>query len=136
MMSMLYHHKTPYHRPKGPGETTPKQRLAVDLLISGKARNKSDALRKAGYNRGSVSSKSKLFKSVGVLKYLARLDKKSQKKIGRSIQDNVMGTYFSALKATKLYGKNAIKHPDFRTRIESADCFARLFGWEKEGGEG
>ncbi len=117
-------------RPKGSSKPTAKNKLAVDLLISGNAKGKEDALRKAGYTEGSVTNASHIFKQVGVLNYLKSLDQASREKFGKSIQDKVMGTYFDALDATKLYGKEAIEHPDYRVRIESADRFTKFFGWE------
>jgi hypothetical protein len=116
-------------RPKGSGETTAKNKLAVDLLISGQAKSKKDAIRKAGYSQGSVGDASRIFKQVGIVKYLQTLDTKAKEKFGLSIQDKVMSTYFEALDATKLYGKEAVEHPDFGIRIASADRFTKFFGW-------
>lgn len=112
-------------------QPTPKQKLAVDLLVSGRAKNLSDAARKAGYSENSALDATRMIvKSSGVQVYLEKLDAISKEKFGLSIADKVMNTYFEALDATKLYGKNAEEHADTPSRIAAADRLSRFLGWE------
>ena len=111
---------------------TDKQRMAIDLILSGKAKTLTDALRQAGYSKNSVKvPKQILFNRKGVQVYLAHLDDKSRKLFKKSIQDKVMDTYFEGLDATSLHGKDAVEHPDYTTRVNTADRFSKFFGWER-----
>lgn len=113
---------------------TAKQKLATDLLLSGKASSVPDAMRQAKYSPSSVNNSGKVFvRSQGVEVYLKSLDEKSREKFGMSIQDKVMNVYYEGLEATKLFGKEAIEHPDHPTRISAADRMASFFGWQKLG---
>ena len=121
-------------RPKGSGSYTAKQKMAVDAIISGKAKSKMGAMRIAGYSKSSTNDAvTRLFNGGGIKKYLAELDRKSREKFGLTIQDKVMETYLNGLDATKLYGKKAKEHPDHLARIAYADRFSKFFGWEKTG---
>jgi hypothetical protein len=111
----------------------PKQKLMVDLKLSGRAETITDAARQAGYRDSSLHNVHILTQSVGVRTYLATIDKKSRKRFGMTLPDKVMNTYFEALDATKLYGKNAVEHPDHKVRIEAADRYAGFFKWKETG---
>ena len=127
---------TNYKNSKGEQEPSPRGKRAIGLILSGEAKSMAAAARKAGYapSTSRVAAKD-VFKTKGVIAYLKRLNAESQKKFGLVLQDKVMKTYFEGLDATKLYGKNAIKHPDFRVRIEAADRFAKFFRWVEGGFE-
>ena len=113
---------------------TAKQKLATDLVLSGKAKSVPDAMRKAGYSKAAVHNATAAFvRSQGVGVYLKSLDEKSREKFGMCIQDKVMNVYYEGLEATKLFGKDAVEHPDHKTRIEAADRMANFFGWNKLG---
>lgn len=115
---------------------TAKQKLATDMILSGKAVSVPDAMRKAGYSDSSAHNATKVFtRSQGVDIYLKSLDALSRKKFGMSIQDKVMNVYYEGLEATKLFGKEGIEHADHPTRILAADRMAGFFGWNKVGVE-
>lgn len=112
----------------------PQQKLAVDLILSGKAKSLRDAARQAGYKKDSVHNVHRaITHAVGVRVYLAKLDQKAKEKFGMSLPDKVADTFFKGLNATKLYGKDAVKHVDYATRLQYADRFARFFKWETTG---
>ena len=111
---------------------TPMQKKAVDLILSGKAKSLHQAMKMAGYSDGTAKTPSKnLVRQKGVQLYLSRANNKAMERWNESIQDKVMDVYTDGLDATRLYGKNAVEHPDHMTRLQFADRFSRFFGWEK-----
>jgi len=113
-------------------KVTEKQRRAVDNIVTGKFKTAPPAMRDAGYTLESSKEPDKnLFSRRGVELYLKTLSKVCKNRFNLSLQDKVMTTYLDGLEATKLYGKNAIEHPDTMARIASADRFAEFFGWKR-----
>ena len=114
---------------------TPMQKAAVDNLLSGEYKAVAPAMRDAGYSKSSsLQSHKALIGRRGVQNYIKTLSAKAQKRWNTTIEDKVLDTYLDGLEATKLYGKNAIPHPDFMARKAFADRFAGFFGWVREGG--
>ncbi len=110
----------------------PKQKLAVDLLLSGRATTPTQAVRMARYKETVVrNAETHVMRSKGVALYLKNLDDACRKKYGMSLQDKTMNVYYEALDSTKLFGKEAIDHPDHPTILQAADRMAKFFGWEK-----
>jgi len=113
-------------------DITFKQKKAVDLLLSGQATSRTDAMRKAGYKKGSYNKpRYALDQRKGVQLYLKTPDAKSRKLFKVSLEDKVMNTFFEGMDAEKLYGKDAIRAPDYSVRIAAADRFAKFFGWDR-----
>ena len=123
--------------PKGGGDKpTPMQKQAVDNVISGQfvrkngKPNVSAAMRGAGYAESSVHKATEtLGKAKGVQAYLKELGGEAMKRWNMSVQDKVMDVYLDGLDATRLFGKDAIEHPDHLTRKAFADRFSEFFGW-------
>ena len=123
-----------YRNKDGSPRASPRQKLATDLILSGKAKSLKDAAKKAGYPPATAGNATvAVFRTPGVKGYLKKLDDISKKRFGSSIQDKVMNVFFEALDATRLYGKDAIEHPDHAIRVQAADRFAKFFGWENYG---
>lgn len=105
--------------------TTDQQKDGVKAILSGKYVTRTEALRSVGYKTGPGT----FMKSTGVQKYLKMLDVESKRRFnGRGIEDKVVDTYVEGLEATKLYGKNAIKHPDYLARKAFADKIGGMLG--------
>lgn len=121
---------------------TPGEKRKVDRLLLPKSRY-----------RGLPGGRAKGLENKGVQFYLKRINQALEKEndrlankpefrgryieigIGERILPRlVIKTYIEGLNATKLYGKNAIKHPDFRTRIIFADRLAEFFKWRRQEG--
>src|SRR3990167_4824318 len=114
---------------KGP---TPLQKRGVDNILSGKYKTYAHALRDAGYAPSvAAHAEDKFFKAKGVQLYLKTLSKVAKKRWSVSLPDKVALTYLDGLEATKLYGKNAVEHPDHAVRLSYADRFAEFFGWRR-----
>ena len=119
-------------------EPTVMQKTAVNNVLSGDFKRKDGmpdvpaAMRGAGYSKEtSTSTKKNLFKCFGVQLYLKRLDDTAKKRWKVSLPDKVMQTYMEGLDATKLYGKDAIEHPDWANRKAFADKFSEFFNWSQ-----
>src|SRR3990167_1627478 len=112
---------------------TIKQKRAVQNILGGQFRNVAEAMRDAGYSQTtSHRPKEKLANAKGVQAYLEQLGGKAIQKFGMSLEDKVAETYLEGLTATKLYGKNAIEHPDWAARKSFADALASFLGWTKD----
>lgn len=106
----------------------------VNNLISGEYKTKEGAAIAAGYSPNTArdgKSINKVLKSEAVEIYLKKLDKMARARFKSSLHDKVMETYLDGLEATKLFGKDAIEHPDYMARKAFADKFAEFFGWTK-----
>lgn len=115
-----------------PPEPTKRQVRAVNNIISGEYKTKADALRAAGYSEKSATHQSAtLFKNKGIQTYLRKLNRQSRAKFGVALPDKVAMTYLEGLEATKLFGKDAVEHPDWQARKQFADSFAEFFGWKQ-----
>lgn len=111
---------------------TEKQIQTVDNIVSGKFKKLAPAMRDGGYSQSSsLSSQNAFLKRRGVELYLKTLSKLCKRRFNLSLQDKVMTTYLDGLEATKLFGKDAIEHPDHLTRMSAADRFAEFFGWKR-----
>ena len=112
---------------------SPLQKRAVDNVLSGNFKSVASAMREAGYSETtSHRPAEKLARSKGVQAYLEQLGGKAIQKFGMSLEDKVAETYLEGLTATKLYGKNAIEHPDWTARKSFADALASFLGWTKD----
>ena len=112
---------------------TMMQKRGVDNLLSGKYNKIKPALIDAGFsNRTVANPRENFFKAKGVEVYLKTLSKVAKKRWSMSLGDKVAMTYLDGLEATKLFGKDAIEHPDFMARKAFADSFAKFFGWSHE----
>ena len=113
------------------GNIKPRPERLVDNIISGEYKTREGAAIAAGYSPTSARHglAKKILESEAVQVYLKKIDKVSREKYHSSIQDSVMNTYFEGLKATKLFGKDGIEHPDWLARKSFADKFAEFFGW-------
>ena len=120
---------------------TNRQKKGVANLLSGDYPTKKAALMDAGYtSKGSVSRNPATFmRQKGVQKYVKLLDKESRRVFnGQGIEKKVIEVYVDGLQATKLFGKNAVKHPDFLARKAYADRISPMVGIEggdKGGGD-
>lgn len=115
-------------------QPTPKQKKAVDNVLSGEFTSFKPALKDAGYSDSTSAEPQKNFlKAQGVQVYLKKLDKKAQKRFGMELHEKVADTYLDGLEATKLYGKDGTEHPDSMARLAYADRFAKFFGWVSDG---
>ena len=111
-------------------KTTPKQKRAVDNIISGKYPSKRQAMKAAGYTEKSANRPNHALESrQGTKTYLKTLKKRALKKWDSTLEDKVADTYLDGLESTKLYGKNNKEHPDFAVRKRYADFFSSVFGW-------
>ena len=96
---------------------TPLQKMAVDNILSGKFKTKKAAMLDAGYSEPvSGNPSQQLAHRKGVQAYLKSLGGKAISKWGMPIEDKVMDVYMEGLDATRLYGKDAIEHPDWGAR--------------------
>jgi len=112
---------------------TPMQKRGVDNVLSGKYKFVAPALRAAGYSNFTAGrSQENFFKAKGVEVYLKALSKVAKKRWNVSLPDKVALTYLDGLESTRLYGKDAIEHPDNMARLAFADRFAQFFGWTRE----
>ncbi len=126
----------------------PKAKRLADNLLVGKPSGQ--AIKQAGYKVGRQRQLKRVMETKGVQHYLKRINQelelenakfekdptKKHKYIevrsGESILPRlVIKTYAEGLNATKLYGKNAIAHPDYKTRLLFADRLAEFFVWRK-----
>lgn len=116
-------------------ETTPKQKAAVDNVLSGQYKYKGKnsiraSMMAAGFSEATSGDPTRnLAERQGVQIYLEKLGEKAKKKFGMELRDKVMETYLDGLEATKLMGKDSIEHPDYSTRLAFADRFSDFFGW-------
>jgi len=112
---------------------TNRQKKGVANLLSGDYPSKKAALVAAGYTSpASVSRNPATFmRQKGVQKYVKLLDKESRRIFnGQGIEKKVIEVYVAGLKATKLFGKNAVKHPDYLARKAYADRISPMVGIE------
>ena len=113
-------------------KTTKLQERAVTNVISGEYKTKRDALRAAGYSETTVQHRAaNVLGGKGIQSYLKKLNRQSRAKFGVALPDKVAMTYMEGLEATKLFGKDAVEHPDWQARKQFADSFAEFFGWKQ-----
>ena len=111
---------------------TPLQKRGADNILSGKYKTYAPALRDAGYAPSvAAHAEEKFFKARGVQLYLKTLSKVAKKRWSLSLPDKIAMGYLDGIEATKLFGKNAIEHPDYIARLSYLDRFAEFFGWRK-----
>ena len=109
--------------------TTDRQKRGVKNILSGKFKNKKEALMAAGYSDSVARKPADFVRSPSVQKYLQLLDVESRKKFnGQGIEDKVIEVYTEGLSATKLFGKNAKEHPDWLARKAFADKIGGMLG--------
>ena len=111
-------------------EPTELQKKGVENIMSGDFQSRPKALEGAGYSKKSSKKGSDWVKQAGVHKYVELLDKESIRKYGKEngIRAKVVEVYVAGLEATKLFGKNAIEHPDWLARKAFADRVAPMLG--------
>lgn len=115
---------------------TDLQKRAVDNILSGDYASASKAMVAAGYSpTSSKDPRYLLFERSGVKAYLAELEQKSKKKYGMSMAEKTIDVYMGGLEATKLYGKDALEHPDYAVRKAYADKLTEFMGWHGSSGE-
>ena len=115
--------------------TTIRQKRGVDNILSGKYNAAKPALVDAGYTPQVASNpQNKFFKAQGVQLYLKTLSKVAKKRWSLSLPDKIAMGYLDGIEATKLFGKDAIEHPDYMARLSYLDRFAEFFGWRKAEG--
>ena len=107
---------------------SPRQKGAVDNIISGRFPSKKAALLAAGYGESVARAAKDVLEQKGTLAYIARLNKRAKDKLGMEIDDKLVDTYVNALDATKLYGRKGIEHPDHTTRLSAADKIMEVKG--------
>lgn len=112
-------------------QTTPKQKRAVDNVLSGKFNSKAAALRDAGYSDESAQVSSRVLASEGIKQYLKSFSKSAMKRWNMTIEEKIVSVYMDGLDATKLYGKSAIEHPDHLARKSYADKLSEFFSWSQ-----
>ena len=118
-------------RSKGGGgehETSTRQKRVVDNMLSGDYPSKAKAIKAAGYSDAMAHKPARVINSSGVQKYVKKLDKKSRELFGVSIGDKIVEVYTEGMGATKLFGKNAIEHPDWLARKAFADKIGPMIG--------
>ena len=112
---------------------TPKQKLAVDNILSGRFKTKTAALQDAGYSdRVSRRPAETLGRARGVQIYLKTLDERSRKKFTMDIREKMMDVYFEGISATKLVRGSRSRYkewPDWMARKAFVDRLAEFVGW-------
>lgn len=94
---------------------TNKQVAAINGIIEGKSAGV--AMRDAGYSRvTALNPRQNLVGTSGAKAYLQKLDKLSYRKYKLNLADKLADTTLNGLEATKLFGKDAIEHPDWSAR--------------------
>ena len=119
---------------KAEREITLKQMRGVQNIVSGEYPSKAKALQAAGYSAKSGNSMNpkRFLQQDGVKKYIRSLNKESRKIFGKSIEKKVVEIYVAGMGATKLFGKDAIEHPDWVARKAFADNMASMLGMKGE----
>jgi len=113
---------------KAKRKTTIRQKRATDNIMSGEFETEKDALVDAGYSE-SIAEKPYIVKnSEGVAQYLQTFDAKAQVKFGVSLRSKVQDVLLDGLQATKLYGKDAISHPDYNSRLSYTKVISEMLG--------
>ena len=105
---------------------SPRQIQAVDNWVSGKYKSKKAAIIDAGYDELTANRGDDVFKRKGAQIYIKTLSVMAKRRFNMPIANKIMGVYLDGLDATKLYGKDAVEHPDHRTRKEFADRLSEL----------
>ena len=109
---------------------TEKQKLAVMGILQGKSARR--AMIDAKYTEVSASHpKQNLIDRPGVQSYVAKLDKASKAKFGISLESKMIDTTLEGLEATKLFGKDAVKHPDWGSRYNFLKLVSDVTGKTK-----
>jgi hypothetical protein len=131
-------------------------KLAVDKILVGVPATQ--AIRETGHtpHRRQIvrhNAIKRVMESKGVQFYLKRINealevenakflkskegksKAIEMRVGERILPRlVIKTYVEGLNATKLYGKDAIEHPDTKVRILAADRLSEFFKWRRQEG--
>lgn len=111
-------------------KTSELQKKAVNGIIEGKPAGQ--AMVDAGYSKVTASHpQQNLVARAGVQAYLEKFDEVSRRKFGMNLQEKLIETFTDGLEATKLFGKNAVKHEDHSTRFVYASKLSELLGWSK-----
>ncbi|QQG41268.1 MAG: hypothetical protein HYV90_03800 [Candidatus Woesebacteria bacterium] len=109
---------------------TNKQVAAINGIIEGKSAGV--AMREAGYSRvTALNPKQNLVGTSGAKAYLQKLDKLSLCKYKLHLADKLADTTLNGLEATKLFGKDAIVHPDWSARAIFVKMLNEIVGVTK-----